>query len=185
MCSEPGATGELSSDHSNDFFGRGLGGDDVSTDAALPHDDDPASDLKSVRHVVCDHEHRDAAISYRDDGVEASTHLLDPEGRERFVENDKLPAPMDEAVELDRLSLSAREVLRIHPYRRNARARLLQHVCRDRTHLAIPKNRNAQHSGDQLTAHEKIGGDVGVRADRQVLVDRLDTKALTSLGDEK
>ena len=66
------------------------------------------------------------------DHLEAAPRLLDAERRERLVEQHQLAAPMDEAVELDRLALAAREMLDIGAQRRDARAGTGQRLGRRR-----------------------------------------------------
>ena len=47
-----------------------------------------------------------------------------------------------------------------------------------RLHLALAQDRDAEDAARQLAAHEEIGDDVDIGAERQVLVDRLDAGRL-------
>ena len=78
------------------------------------------------------------------DHVEAAPRLLDAQGRERLVEQHQLAAPMDEAVELDRLALAAGEMLDIGAQRGNARAGIGQRLCDRLIHLRFLQDRDAE-----------------------------------------
>ena len=82
----------------------------------------PVGDLEGLRHDVGDDDDADALRGDALDHLEAAPRLLDAERRERLVEQHQLAAPMDEAVELDRLALAAREMLDIGAERGNVRA---------------------------------------------------------------
>ncbi len=62
---------------------------------------------EGVRHDVGDDDDADAARPHPLDHLEAAAGLLDAERGEGLVEEHELAAPVDEAVELDRLALAA------------------------------------------------------------------------------
>ncbi len=70
------------------------------------------------------------------DHVEAAPGLLDAERGEGLVERHQLAAPVDEAVELDRLPLAAREVLDLGAQRRDAGAGVGERLADDGLHRA-------------------------------------------------
>ena len=84
---------------------------DIARDDALADHDDPVRDLEGLRHDVGDDDDADPLRGDALDHLQAAPGLLDAERREGLVEEHELAAPVDEAAELDRLALAAREVL--------------------------------------------------------------------------
>ena len=80
------------------------------------------------------------------DHLEAAARLLDAERRERLVEQDELAAPVDEAVELDRLALAAGQMLDIDAERGDVRAAGGERLRGLRLHLALAEDRDAEHA---------------------------------------
>ena len=112
------------------------------------------------------------------DHLEAAPGLLDAERGEGLVEEDELAAPVDEAVELDRLALAAGEMLDIDAERRDVGAAGGERLGGFGLHLLLAEDGDAEHLPRQLAAHEEIGGDVDIGAEREVLVDGLDAGRL-------
>ena len=78
------------------------------------------------------------------DGLEAAAGLLDAERGEGLVEDDELAAPVDEAVELDRLALAAGEVLDVGAEAGDAGAAGVERAAGLGLHLAVAEEGDAE-----------------------------------------
>ena len=93
----------------------------------------------------------DALVAHPLDHLEPAPRLLDAERREGLVEQHQLAAPMDEAVELDRLALAAGKMLDIDPERRDVGAGIGDRLGGGRLHLALLQDRNAEEAPGQIS----------------------------------
>ena len=151
----------------------------------MAEDDDAVGDGEGLRHDVGDEDDADAAAAHAVDGLEAAAGLLDAERGEGLVEDDEPAAPVDEAVELDRLALAAGEVLDAGAEPRDAGAAGLERAAGLGLHGAVAEEGDAEDAAGELAAHEEVRDHVEVGAEREVLVDRLDAGGLgVGLGGE-
>ena len=165
------------------FFARNIARHD-----ALPDHHDPVGDLEGLLHDVGDDDDADALARHVADHLQTASRLLDAERRKGLVEQDQLAAPMDETIEFDGLALAARQMLDLGAQRRNGGAGRRHGLGDLRFHRAFVEHRNAEPALGQFAAHEEIGDDVDIGAEREVLVDRLDAGALglrRRLGQER
>src|SRR5690606_26775107 len=122
----------------------------------------------------------DADAARRDllDHFKAPPGLLDAERRKRFVQQDELAAPVDEAVELNGLALATCKMLDPRAQRGDGGAGIGECLGGDVVHLALLQHRDAEDLLRDLPPHEEVGDDVDIGAQREVLVDGLDTGGL-------
>ena len=159
-----------------------LTGRHVARHDALADHHDPVGDLEGLLHDVRDDDDADALLRHLADHVEAAPRLLHAECGERLVEQHELAAPMDEAVELDRLALAAGQMLDLGAQRRDARAGIGERLSDHALHGLLVEHGNAEHLARDLAPHEEIRDDIDIGAEREVLVDRLDPRRLGFRG---
>ena len=140
--------------------------------------DHAVGDLQRVQDVVGDHDYSDAALLDLLDQLQPAPGLGYAQGGERLVEQHQPAAPMDEAGQLDRLPLAARERVDTGAQRGDAAAERAQGRGGLGLHLALAQPAQARDAPGQLAAHEEVGDDVDVRAQGEILVDRLDAGGL-------
>src|SRR3954452_2421969 len=151
----------------------GLRRRDVGRDPAEVQGGDPVGDLEDVHHVVRDEQDPESAVGEPAHQVEHLAGLGDAEGGGRLVEEHDLGVPQHGLGDRHRLSLATREaghglpdrLHRPHGQGREGLAGLLLH------RVLVQ-----QDAGARLASEKHVLDDVEVVAQREVLVDDLDSQ---------
>ena len=106
MLTPAGPGRSFTGDHLNDFIWAGGGSRNIARHPPLADHDDALRHLERLGDDVGDDDDADALGGDALDHLEPPPGLLDAERGKGLVQQHELAAPMDEAVELDRLSLS-------------------------------------------------------------------------------
>ena len=141
---------------------------------------DAVRDLKNMRHVVADEDHRQTPVAHAADQLQHHVAFLDAQRRRRFIEDDDVFGKRCRPRHRHALALAARE--RFHRLRHAADAdfQVVHALDADVQHLflvQLAEHRTHDPLAAQLAAKEQVFGDRHRGGDGQILINRLDAVA--------